>query len=41
MGTFDNIFLQHGLITHLINQGKTSNAHSCILRRHSISLIGI
>ena len=38
MGTIDNIFVLHGLITHLINQGKKNSvAHLRILRRHSIS----
>ena len=33
MGTADNVFVLHGLITHLINQGKSCFVHSLILKK--------
>ena len=41
MGTVDNIFILHGLINHLINNGKNYIVHLLILERRLTSSIEI
>ena len=41
MGTFDNIFVLHGLITHLIIRGENFIVHLWTFEKHLTLLTGI